>query len=96
MIRVARGELDFRSARRRSPADRCVQFGWLDVRSEHWVPLPAPGPPRTNTTWNTGVDDARDDDSFMFDIFFRLLWVNNAAEVANKKTEKGQTARFRV
>lgn len=32
---VARGELDLRSARRRSPAERCVQFGWLVVRSSH-------------------------------------------------------------
>jgi len=37
LIRVARGELDFRSARRRSPAERCVQFGWFAVKSEHWI-----------------------------------------------------------
>jgi len=72
LIRVARGELDFRSARRRSPAERCVQFGWFAVKSEHWIPLPAPGPPRTNTTWNTG-GGTTDDDSFTLDIFFRLL-----------------------
>jgi len=35
LMSVARGELDLRSARRRSPAERWVQFGWLVVRSSH-------------------------------------------------------------
>mmetsp|Transcript_47718 Transcript_47718/g.139075 ORF Transcript_47718/g.139075 Transcript_47718/m.139075 type:complete len:241 (+) Transcript_47718:3955-4677(+) len=38
-----------RSSRRRSPALRCTYPYVRDMR-EHWVPLPAPGPPSTNTT----------------------------------------------
>lgn len=57
--------------------------------------MPAPGPPRTKTTWNTGGGGggtAFVDSLLNCDIFFRLLWVNNTAEVVNKKTEKGHTA----
>mmetsp|Transcript_24919 Transcript_24919/g.78899 ORF Transcript_24919/g.78899 Transcript_24919/m.78899 type:complete len:231 (-) Transcript_24919:850-1542(-) len=36
-------------ARRRSPAERCV-YPKSRTMLAHWVPLPEPGPPRTNTT----------------------------------------------
>lgn len=50
LIISASCELDLvRSARSKSPAERCAQPRFLE-RSSHCVPLPAPGPPRTNTT----------------------------------------------
>ena len=36
------------SARSRSPVLKCLYPNSLEMRS-HWVPLPLPGPPRTNT-----------------------------------------------
>jgi hypothetical protein len=49
-IRAAFSLPDARSARRRSPALRCVQPSWF-MASSHMVPFPAPGPPRTKTTF---------------------------------------------
>lgn len=46
-----RAEPDATSARSRSPVDRCVNPYFLTIRS-HCVPLPLPGPPTTNTTFN--------------------------------------------
>mmetsp|Transcript_52608 Transcript_52608/g.52986 ORF Transcript_52608/g.52986 Transcript_52608/m.52986 type:complete len:228 (+) Transcript_52608:608-1291(+) len=37
------------AARRRSPADKWTQR-YLETRLAHWVPLPAPGPPRMKRT----------------------------------------------
>jgi len=45
-----------RSARRRSPAERWAH-PWFLERRVHCVPLPAPGPPRTNTTRNGSEED---------------------------------------
>jgi len=56
LMSSARSEPDFRSSRSKSPADRCVH----DIRSErrvHCVPFPAPGPPRTKTTWNLALEE---------------------------------------
>lgn len=39
-----------RSARSRSPADRCTKPYFSTMRP-HCVPLPAPGPPKTKITW---------------------------------------------
>ena len=39
----------FRSSRKRSPAERCVNLNSLWMRSL-CVPLPEPGPPKINTT----------------------------------------------
>mmetsp|Transcript_23402 Transcript_23402/g.54677 ORF Transcript_23402/g.54677 Transcript_23402/m.54677 type:complete len:202 (-) Transcript_23402:168-773(-) len=59
------------SARRRSPADRCVQPKSLTMLA-HCVPLPHPGPPRTKTThgftrgrWGLST----------FSGFFQLWWL---------------------
>jgi len=44
----------FLSALNRSPVDKCVQPNWF-LDNSHMVPLPAPGPPNTNTTFGLGV-----------------------------------------
>mmetsp|Transcript_12429 Transcript_12429/g.23360 ORF Transcript_12429/g.23360 Transcript_12429/m.23360 type:complete len:223 (+) Transcript_12429:27-695(+) len=49
LISSASLEPEFRSARSRSPADRCAN-PIRSRRSSHCVPFPDPGPPRTNTT----------------------------------------------
>mmetsp|Transcript_24927 Transcript_24927/g.78928 ORF Transcript_24927/g.78928 Transcript_24927/m.78928 type:complete len:221 (-) Transcript_24927:217-879(-) len=50
-IRVAHmvpiSEPEATSSRRRSPAERCL-WPYLATMRSHWVPLPEPGPPRTN------------------------------------------------
>lgn len=54
----ASSDSEFLSALRRSPADKCAYpSASSSAMSEHWVPFPDPGPPRTNTT-RIGFDDA--------------------------------------
>lgn len=70
----ASGEFSFfRSARSKSPAERWAQ-PWFWERSVHWVPLPAPGPPRTNTTRNGSSEEVVEDvDLDDDDLFWRYL-----------------------
>ncbi len=86
-MRSAKSDPDFRSARRRSPAERWAQLSFSESRA-HWVPLPAPGPPSTKTTWNFSSVVV----SAIFDWldFLRILLEYARAVDAKRNTEKGQ------
>mmetsp|Transcript_7520 Transcript_7520/g.12778 ORF Transcript_7520/g.12778 Transcript_7520/m.12778 type:complete len:200 (+) Transcript_7520:1144-1743(+) len=55
-----RGDPELRSARNKSPADKCT-YPCASTILLHCVPLPAPGPPKTKTTAGNAVDGCDED-----------------------------------
>lgn len=84
LMSSARSDPDFRSARRRSPADRWDHPNFSERRA-HCVPFPAPGPPRTKTTWNFASLVV-----LLVMLCFRSFAANAVAVDANRNRENGQ------
>lgn len=81
LIMSASSDSEFLSALNKSPADRCTypSFSSSAMRA-HWVPLPDPGPPRTNTTCGT-LEAASDCSLLLFDFCRRRRRASTAARL---------------
>uniref|UniRef100_A0A6B0UQ15 Putative secreted protein n=1 Tax=Ixodes ricinus TaxID=34613 RepID=A0A6B0UQ15_IXORI len=81
------------SSRRRSPDEMCVKSYFFTIFM-HWVPLPDPGPPKTNTTGTSTLSG-----SFMSSLL--LTWWfrggnNTPSERGKKGTQQRQVEQCRI